>query len=316
MKNSSEQKFYKHPAALVENASVGNGTRIWAFAHVLDGAQIGEHCNICDGVFIEGCARIGDRVTIKCGVQIWDGVEIEDDVFIGPNATFTNDPFPRSKQRPKLYARTRVRVGASIGANATILPGVTIGSKAMVGAGALVSHDVPPHAIVYGNPARIIGYETGSPVSIEIGHRNDHLQEQSPQLCRGVKVIDLPSILDMRGKLAFGEFPKHLPFEPKRFFVVFDVPSSKIRGEHSHKKLKQILVCLKGSVHVMLDDGINRVQYLLDEPTKAVYIPPLIWSTQFKHSDDALLLVLASDIYDDGDYIRNYDEFLRLIRQA
>src|SRR4030088_2199160 len=115
---------YVHPQGLCESSTVGKGTRIWAFAHVLPGARIGRDCNICDGVFIENDVVVGDRVTIKCGVQLWDGLELEDDVFIGPNATFTNDHFPRSKLRSAPYLRTIVRRGASIGANATILPGI------------------------------------------------------------------------------------------------------------------------------------------------------------------------------------------------
>ena len=152
------KKAMIHPQAICETTQVGEGTRVWAFAHVLKGAVIGAECNVCDGVFIENDVVVGDRVTIKCGVQLWDGVRLESDVFVGPNATFTNDPMPRSKQYPNKDAQTIVRRGASIGANATILPGLTIGERAMVGAGAVVTHSVPAGAIVVGNPARIRGY--------------------------------------------------------------------------------------------------------------------------------------------------------------
>lgn len=147
--------FYAHPLSLVETINVGEGTRIWAFTHVLPGARIGRDCNICDHVFVENDVVVGDRVTVKCGVQLWDGVRLEDDVFIGPNATFTNDAFPRSKQPFELLL-TIVQRGASIGANATILPGIMIGEGAMVGAGAVVTRDVPPHTLVVGNPARVV----------------------------------------------------------------------------------------------------------------------------------------------------------------
>ena len=146
-----------HPQALVEpGAAVGARTRVWAFAHILPGAVIGEDCNICDHTFIEGNVRVGSRVTVKCGVYLWAGIEIEDDVFIGPNATFTNDPFPRSRKYLAEPLGIRVEHGASIGANATITPGLTIGARSMIGAGAVVVHDVPPRALVVGNPARVV----------------------------------------------------------------------------------------------------------------------------------------------------------------
>lgn len=151
------ERFFRHPAAIIETDAIGDGTRVWAFAHILPGARIGDRCNICDHTFIENDVVVGDRVTVKCGVQLWDGVTLEDDVFVGPNATFTNDPFPRSGQHQTSVVRTRVRRGASIGANATILPGVTIGERAMVGSGAVVTRSVPAGAIVTGNPARVVG---------------------------------------------------------------------------------------------------------------------------------------------------------------
>lgn len=147
-----------HDASIVEaGAQIGNGTRIWAFTHILSGAILGEDCNICDHVFIENDVSIGNRVTVKCGVQIWDGVTLEDDVFVGPNATFTNDIYPRSRKSFQLL-RTFVRRGATIGANATILCGISIGAGSMIGAGAVVLENVPPHAVVVGNPAKIIRY--------------------------------------------------------------------------------------------------------------------------------------------------------------
>jgi UDP-2-acetamido-3-amino-2,3-dideoxy-glucuronate N-acetyltransferase len=148
-------KYFKHAQALVESERIGENTRVWAFAHVLPGAQIGADCNICDHVFIENDVIVGDRVTIKCGVQLWDGLRINDDVCIGPNATFSNDPFPRSK-RPFTLLVTTIKKGASIGANATILPGITIGENAMVGAGAVVVNDVPDNTLVVGNPAKVV----------------------------------------------------------------------------------------------------------------------------------------------------------------
>jgi acetyltransferase-like isoleucine patch superfamily enzyme len=148
---------FVHPQGICETSDVGGGTRIWAFAHVLGGARIGADCNVCDHVFIENDVVVGDRVTVKSGVQLWDGLRVGDDVFIGPNATFTNDHFPRSKRYEHETLVTRIEDGASVGANATILPGLTIGARAMVGAGSVVTHDVPAGAIVVGNPARVVG---------------------------------------------------------------------------------------------------------------------------------------------------------------
>lgn len=147
-----------HEEAIVETDRIGRGTRVWAFAHILDGGRIGKNCNICDHTFIEGGVVIGDNVTIKCGVYLWDGLSIEDNVFVGPNATFTNDLRPRSKAYPENYVKTVIGRGASIGANATLVCGVTVGQWAMVGAGSVVTKDVPDYALVYGNPAGVRGY--------------------------------------------------------------------------------------------------------------------------------------------------------------
>ncbi|MCY1270929.1 dTDP-3-amino-3,6-dideoxy-alpha-D-galactopyranose 3-N-acetyltransferase [compost metagenome] len=147
-----------HELADVQSTRIGSGTRIWQYAVVLPGARIGADCNLCAHTFIENDVEIGDRVTIKSGVFLWDGIRVADDVFIGPNATFANDPMPRSKVYPEQFLGVRLERGASIGANATVLPGVTIGEYAMVGAGAVVTKDVPPKAVVVGNPARILRF--------------------------------------------------------------------------------------------------------------------------------------------------------------
>ena len=147
-----------HDFALLESDDIGEGTRIWAHTHILPGARIGKNCNICDQTFIENDVVIGDRVTVKFGVHIWDGARIEENVFIAPNVAFTNDRYPRSKQYPEKFLPIIIRKGASIGANATLLPGITIGENAMVGAGAVVVKDVPAIALVVGNPAHIVRY--------------------------------------------------------------------------------------------------------------------------------------------------------------
>lgn len=151
---SADKPAFVHPSALVETDQIGAGTRIWAFVHILPGAVIGSGCNICDYTFVDPDVVIGDRVTLK-GVYIIDGMRVGNDVFIGPRATFTNDRFPRSRQ-PFTCQGTIIEDGASIGGAAVILPGIRIGARAMVGAGAVVTRDVPAGAVVVGNPARII----------------------------------------------------------------------------------------------------------------------------------------------------------------
>lgn len=145
-----------HASADVQTSLIGEGTTIWQFCVILPGARVGQGCNICSHCFIENDVVVGDRVTVKSGVQLWDGLRLEDDVFVGPNATFTNDKYPRSKKYMTETPKTTVCAGASIGGNATILPGITIGSGATVGAGAVVTKDVEPHSVVVGNPARVL----------------------------------------------------------------------------------------------------------------------------------------------------------------
>jgi UDP-2-acetamido-3-amino-2,3-dideoxy-glucuronate N-acetyltransferase len=302
-----------HNQGICESKDVGKGTRIWAFAHVLPGASIGEECNICDGVFIENEVRIGNRVTIKCGVQLWDGVTIDDDVFIGPNATFSNNLFPRSKMYLQEPVKTHVRTGASIGANATILPGIEIGSKAMVGAGSVVTMNVPPNAVVYGNPAKIVRYLEAGAGEWNMVSEDRGAPNISASPVKGVLAYNLSNVLDMRGNLSSVQFEKDLPFGPKRFFAVYEVTSEKIRGEHAHRQCKQFLVCIHGSCAVVVDDGEKRAEYTLDRPDKGLYIPPMVWGVQYNYSRDAVLLIFASHEYDASDYIRNYDEWLKEI---
>jgi len=306
-------QFFQHDKALVESEHIGEGSRVWAFAHILPGARVGRECNICDYVFIENDVVVGDRVTVKCGVQLWDGVTLEDDVFVGPNATFTNDPFPRSKQflSSDTLKRTVVRKGASIGANATILPGITIGERAMVGAGAVVNRNVPPEAIVVGNPAQIIAY-AGVPRQVPQPDRVTKASKTETDV-PGVNLYSLPGVEDMRGALTFAEVDSHIPFPVKRFFLVYAVSNKEIRGEHAHHTLEQFLICVHGSCSVIADDGRTRREFRLDSPSKGLHLPSKVWSVQYKHSPDAVLLALASDKYDAKDYIRDYNEFRRVV---
>lgn len=316
MGNPKENVFV-HELADVSSDAIGNGTRIWQFVVILPGARIGTDCNICAHVFIENDVVIGDRVTIKSGVQLWDGLRVGNDVFIGPNATFANDKFPRSRKPPERFLETVIENGASIGAGAIILPGLTIGQEAMIGAGATVTRSVPPRAVVVGNPARIIGYTGTEKHSASILAQT--IQSDQPRssgvlhsVVSGVALHKLPFISDLRGNLSVGEFERTVPFTPKRYFLVFQVPSEETRGEHAHRQCKQFLICVKGRCSIVADDGKSRQEFLLDRPDIGLYLPPMTWGIQYLYSADATLLVFASEYYEKSDYIRDYAEFLEL----
>lgn len=298
-----------HSLADVQSTAIGEATRIWQFVVVLPDAKIGQECNICSHCLIENDVVIGDRVTVKSGVQLWDGLRVGDDVFIGPNASFANDRFPRSKKTPEKFLQTTLEAGASIGAGATILPGVTIGSNAMVAAGAVVTRAVPPNAIVVGNPAKIVGYvDADRNMSVANDCLATTVGAQATQVS-GVTLHHMPRVVDIRGSLTVGEFDRSIPFAVKRYFMVFAVPSMETRGEHAHRVCHQFLICVRGSCAVVADDGTHRQEFLLDRPDVGVHLPPMVWGIQYKYSADAVLLVYASHYYDNADYIRDYAEF-------
>jgi acetyltransferase-like isoleucine patch superfamily enzyme len=166
-----------HPNALVETTSIGPGTRVWAFAHISRDVTIGEECNIGDHCFIESGVVIGDRVTIKNGISIWRGVTIEDEVFVGPNVVFVNDTYPRSKIYREEITETLIQKGASIGANATLLGGITIGQYALIGAGSVVTKSVDDFELVYGNPARQQGWVSRAGEKFSLGDGDKLIRE-------------------------------------------------------------------------------------------------------------------------------------------
>ena len=301
-----------HPLSDTQSLHIGRGTRIWQFCVVLPEAKIGSDCNICSSVFIENNVILGNRVTVKCGVQIWDGIRIEDDVFVGPNVTFTNDPFPRSRKLLETHPLTTVHQGASIGANATILPGLTVGRNAMIAAGAVVTRDVPPYAIVKGNPARITG--------------NTHEREKSVPAkanlalpiarMKGVSFVKLTVASDLRGDLLAVELEQHIPFPVKRLFYVMNVPSHHVRGEHAHHQCHQLLICLQGSVTVTADNGTEREEWILDRPEIGLHLHPLTWAAQWRYTDNAVMAVFASHSYDSSDYIRDYEDYLVITKKG
>lgn len=176
----------------------------------------------------------------------------------------------------------------------------------------MVARSVPPLAIVDGNPAIITGYmstHTGSAnelIGDEVSGKTGNIQSR----VEGVTYHVFPLISDLRGNLTVGEFEREVPFEPKRYFLVLDVPSAETRGEHAHRVCEQFLICVKGRCHVLADNGHVREEFILDSPNKGLYLPPMVWGIQYKYSSDAVLLVFASHYYDPADYIRDYNDFI------
>ncbi|MDP3851385.1 MAG: WxcM-like domain-containing protein [Luteolibacter sp.] len=299
---------FTHPLSDVQSSHIGEGTRIRQFCVVMPGAKIGAECDIGSNVVIENDVVVGDRVTIQCGVQLWDGVRISDDVFIGPNVTFTNNLLPRSREHPREILKTVVRQGAVIGANATILPGLTIGRHALIGAGAVVTRDVPAHAIVKGNPGRITGYTHETALA-----SHSEVVEFIGEPMKGVSFVQLTAVSDLRGDLLAVDLARQVPFPVQRVFHVMNVPSHHIRGEHAHKQCHQLLVCLQGSITIGADNGTERKEWVLDRPDIGIHLHPMVWGIQYRYTNNAVLAVFASHAYDPQDYIRDYEEFTQSI---
>ena len=212
-----------------------------------------------------------------------------------------------------------VHAGASIGANATIVAGVEIGRGATVGPGAVVTRSVPANAIVVGNPAHITGYtSTQMPgTELQVQSPSSHEPGVAKLEVRGVSLQRFAEFSDLRGSLTAGELPSdNIPFVPKRWFLVYDVPSREVRGEHAHRLCHQFLVCVSGSMTVAVDDGERREEITLDNRTLGLHIPPLVWASQFRYNTDSVLLVLASHPYEASDYIRDYEVFLASVQRS
>lgn len=279
------------------------------FSSVAAGSQIGVNCILADHVGIETDVRVGQDVSIGFGTYIASGAVIEDGVQVGTHVSVSTEHFNIGAV-PAPHARTTLRQNARIGAGAILLRGVTVGSNAIIEPGSVVSRDIPPNAVVGGNPATIRGYVTAMMLPSQPAAADSRgLPAVS---VAGVALYALPVIKDIRGTLSAGEFGRSLPFIPKRYFIVYEVTDHEVRGEHAHRELHQFLVCVKGSLAVVVDDGERREEILLDSPGIGVHIPPMVWATQYKYSRDAVLLVLASERYEAADYIRDYDDFQRL----
>jgi len=248
-------------------------------------------------------------VVIKPGAFVEPGVILNEQVVIGANAVVLTKDETTGKLAPAI-----IKAGAVIGANSTILPGITIGEKALVKPGSVVTRSVPPLAIVEGNPAIIIGYHlthSDSTKEYSKAHEFEHNGVINSKVS-GVTFHRLKFVSDLRGNLAVGEFEREIPFKPNRYFLVFDVPTAETRGEHAHRQCEQFLICVRGSCSVVVDNGYVREEFTLDESSLGLYLPPMVWGIQYKYTPDAVLLVFASHYYDSADYIRDYNDFLSL----
>lgn len=234
-----------------------------------------------------------------------ENAQIADSVRFGPRVVLAGDG---------VVLRENVRLDAAC----VIGEGVNVGQGAWVRAGAVVLRSVPPNAIVEGNPAQVVGYLNGThtdrrpdPRHIDIRRLGNLARPAQVDLgVSGSALYLMRRITDARGALTVGEVPTEVPFAPARYFVVFDVPSMELRGEHAHKECQQFLICLHGSCRVLMDDGMQRCEVTLDRPDMGVFMPAMIWGTQYRYSPDAVLLVFASRLYEADDYLRTYDEFL------
>ncbi|WP_308640244.1 WxcM-like domain-containing protein [Massilia polaris] len=281
-------------------------------AQVHPGASVAASCRLGDYVTVHAGALLGDDCEVLGFTQLWAGVRLERGVHLGPGVAL---------EQPVDDAGAIVLgAGCRVGANATIRRGVHVGAGAVVEPGSVVAQSVPPFAIVSGAPARVTGYV--EQLSPEAGGKWHNIASfpATPAVVRlGVGDVTLhrhKMVGDPRGDLVYGEFPTDVPFEVRRYFLVFNVPSEKTRGEHAHRRCKQYLICVKGSCALVVDDGNARCEVVLDSPDQGVYLPPMTWGIQYKYSPDAVLLVLTSEYYEAADYIRNYGEFLDEVRSG
>lgn len=271
-----------------------------------DAALAGMRCDIAPSAVIGLGVQLGNDVSIGAGAivlgpcSIGDGCTVAAGCVLDPGAGAVDS---------RLVLEPNVQLLAGV----TIAARITIARGASVHPGTIVLRAIPPHAIVSGNPAQIVGYalsDTDTPpiMTDPAGHATG----SGTSSVRGVTLHHLPRILDLRGNLTVGEFGRSIPFSPKRYFMVFGVPNAEIRGEHAHRVCQQLLLCAHGSCHVVADDGKHREEFVLDDPATALYLPAMTWGVQYKYSPDAVLIVFASEYYDNADYIRDYDSFLAL----
>lgn len=302
------------PDALCRTDDVGVGSSIAAHAFVGADARIGPHCVIGEHATVGSESVLGEHVTIGVGARVAPGSVLGDRVEIGPNAVVgSSEVSDRNADGPTTLER-----GAIVGAGAVVSIGVRIGLAAVVLPGTVVTSNVPPKAVVRGNPAQISGYVdtlVRVPSLVETSAALFELDttSQLPLAAGGCSLWRLPLFTDLRGSLVPLEFDRSLPFAPRRLFYVLDVPGEEVRGEHAHRECEQFLVAVRGELSVVIDDGSTAVEVRLDHPDMGLYMPPRVWGIQYKFSREAVLAVLASHPYDPDDYIRDYAAFLRFV---
>ena len=232
--------------------------------------------------------RVGALAVVGEGAVLGDGCELAAGVIVGANAV--------------------IGAGASLAEGAVVAVGVEVGDRARILAGAVVTRQVPARAIVQDHVATLVGHiDAPTDLSAPAG-----TQDVVVSRVKGVRLHTMREVRDMRGDLCVAEFGRDLPFVVRRSFVVYNVPNAEIRGEHAHRRCAQFLIAVAGSVHVVADDGQQRQEFCLDHPRLGLYLPPMTWGIQYRYTEGAVLLVLASDLYDADDYIRDYSEFRAL----
>lgn len=282
-----------HPSSLIEDGVVVHET-----------ALIGPNC------YLSGRITIGANAYIKGGSTLIGDMDVGHDAFIEPGVCIATGANNGQPQKGKLV----VCEGAHVGAGCVLYEGVVIGRYARIEPGSVIFRSIPPYAVVSGNPAVITGYVRDTcqerVIPTMIVEKPDAPGVYSFKV-HGVALYLFQRIRDLRGDLTVGEFERNIPFIPKRYFVVFDVPSYETRGEHAHKRCHQFLICPSGSVSVVVDDGVRREEITLNKPNMGLLIPAGVWGVQYKYSEGSALIVFASEFYDPDDYIRNYDEFVK-----
>lgn len=259
---------------------------------------ISEQALISTEARVDPSAKVAPGVVLNRACEVGEHCEIDAGAVLDPGAD----------------GRIVLESGARIQAGAVVAGAVVVARGALVQAGAVVTRDVPPYAVVAGNPAQIVGYTGDGAESRQAPLRQAPAAPGTmASRVHGVTLHRLPKVLDLRGNLTVGEFGRSIPFEAKRYFMVFGVPNAEVRGEHAHRTCHQFLICARGSLAVVADDGRTREEFLLDDPSVGIHLPPLTWGVQYKYSPDAVLLVFASEFYDVEEYIRDYAEFIQVV---